>query len=202
MPTVTASSRGSATVSRFCGGCVIRPSRLHISRRLTRTFRQSDFEVRINTAFHAVIDACSKDRPGQDGTWITPEMRLAYAALHRDGWAHSVEIWQDDELAGGLYGLAIDRVFFGESMFSSASNASKAAMLALCSILERAGFRLLDCQVESPHLVSLGAEMIPRTEFARELAASCHAMTPFHDWPPQARKINEFLPPGPRRALQ
>jgi len=128
--------------------CVIRPDEFHLSRRLGRYLRQSDFEISFNTAFSEVIEKCAEDRDGQQGTWITTEMQDAYARLRKNGWAHSVEVWSGGMLCGGLYGLAIGKAFFGESMFSRHNNASKAAMLALCRLLEQEGFAVLDCQVE------------------------------------------------------
>ena len=112
-----------------------------------------------------VIDRCAKDRPGQDGTWITREIRGAYRRLYRSGWAHSVEVWQDDQLVGGLYGLAIDRVFFGESMFSRSSNASKCALVALAGYADVSGIRLIDCQLHTGHLIRMGAREISRKAF-------------------------------------
>lgn len=172
--------------------CVIPPDELHISRRLGRDFSKSDFQATFNKAFDDVISCCAADRPGQDGTWITPEMHQAYRHLHANGWAHSVEIWRGDKLAGGLYGIAIDRVFFGESMFSAESNASKAALLALCQTLRQHQFALLDCQVESPHLLSLGARLMPRQDFSMTLESSCTDLVPFDSWPTERLGINEF----------
>lgn len=172
--------------------CVIYPDRLHVSRRLNRSLKRSSLHVTFNTAFEAVIGRCAKDRPGQDGTWITHEIRGAYSRLHRSGWAHSVEVWQDDQLVGGLYGLAIDRVFFGESMFSEISGASKAALLALCSTMLDENFLLLDCQVESPHLVSMGADAIPRERFANELRQFCTSREKRLNYPAGRIKIQQF----------
>jgi leucyl/phenylalanyl-tRNA--protein transferase len=163
--------------------CVIFPERLHISRRLRRSLRHSGFEIRFNANFGQVIANCAEDRPGQDGTWIDADMRTAYERMHGRGWAHSVETWKNGRLVGGMYGLAIGTVFFGESMFSVESNASKAAMLALCSLLIEHDFRLLDCQVESPHLMSLGAERLPRQRFARLLGEACEPPCRFDAWP-------------------
>lgn len=172
--------------------CVIYPDRLHVSRRLDRALRNSGFEVSFNTAFDDVIGFCARDRPGQDGTWITKEMRDAYRGLHDDGWAHSVEIWQGAELAGGLYGLAIGQAFFGESMFSRQTNGSKAALIALTSVLLENNVSLLDCQVESPHLRSMGADMIPRMRFANELRRACGQIVRFDGWPGERRPIKHF----------
>jgi leucyl/phenylalanyl-tRNA--protein transferase len=115
--------------------------------------------------FPAVIAACRKPRPEQEATWITPEMQAAYIRLHEMGFAHSVEAWQDGALVGGLYGVSLGRCFFGESMFSTASNASKAALIALVCRLKTLDFSLIDCQVYTAHLESLGGRHIPRSEF-------------------------------------
>lgn len=173
--------------------CVLRPHEFHVSRRLRRWLGQCGFEVSFNACFDDVIDACAQDRVGQHGTWITGEMREAYTRLHLDGWAHSIEIWHGGDLVGGLYGLAIGRAFFGESMFSGSTNASKAAMLALCRHMLMHDFLLLDCQVESPHLISLGAKLIPRRKFAAELRRACKSETRFLDWPTKRVQVTEFL---------
>jgi leucyl/phenylalanyl-tRNA--protein transferase len=172
--------------------CIIRPDEFHLSRRLRRYLRQSGFEVSFNTAFDEVIAKCAEDREGQQGTWITNEMMDAYSQLHKNGWAHSIEVWSDGVLSGGLYGLAIGKAFFGESMFSRHSNASKAAMLALCQLLEQAGFAVLDCQVESPHLVSLGATLVPRAEFAAMLAEACEPQSQLLTLPAGRLSIADF----------
>lgn len=153
--------------------CVLRPASLHVSRRLRRSLRRSPLGIRFDTAFAQVMRCCATARKPWSGTWITPSMMAAYRELHRLGWAHSVEVWQDGELAGGVYGVAMGRVFFGESMFSRVADASKIALLALCRELLRRGFLLLDCQVSSPHLLSLGAEELPRERFLAELRAAC-----------------------------
>jgi leucyl/phenylalanyl-tRNA--protein transferase len=173
--------------------CVIFPDRLHISRRLRRSLRRSGFRIRFNASFDQVIGSCAKDRPGQDGTWITADMRAAYERMHARGWAHSIETWKDDRLVGGMYGLAIGKAFFGESMFSAESNASKASMLALCTLLIEHDFRLLDCQVESPHLLSLGAERLPRQRFAGLLDEACEPPHRFAGWPDAPLDIAALL---------
>ena len=173
--------------------CVISPADLHTSRRTRRSLLKSGFRISFNEAFDDVLDGCAMDRPGQDGTWITDEMRTAYQGLHRNGWAHSVEVWRGDALVGGLYGLAVDKVFFGESMFSAETNGSKAAILALCRVLTDEGFALLDCQVESPHLMTLGAELMPRTRFAEILAAACRGAVKFAGWPENRSNIADFM---------
>lgn len=155
--------------------CVLEPSQFHVSRSLRRSLRRAEFVSSFNEAFDDVVAACAEERPGQDGTWITEDMARAYSGLRRDGWAHSVEIRSGDELVGGMYGLAIGRVFFGESMFSRHDDASKAAMLVLCRELAARDFLLLDCQVESPHLLTLGARLMPRAAFSALLADACRA---------------------------
>lgn len=173
--------------------CVLYPEDFHVARRLRRALLRSDFEIRFNTDFKGVIAACADSRTGQGGTWITADMIAAYTGLHADGWAHSIEVWQSGELVGGLYGLSIGKVFFGESMFSRTTNASKAAMLALTQIMTEKKFALLDCQVESPHLMSLGASLEPRQKFAAILAKSCSKATRFTAWPAKPSNIKEFL---------
>ena len=173
--------------------CVLKPGDLHISRRLKRSLRSSGCEVSFNAAFDAVICGCAEARPGQDGTWITADMRDAYCALHAEGWAHSIEVWSAGKLTGGLYGLAIDSVFFGESMFSRETNASKAAMIALGRILTENGFELLDCQVQSPHLLSLGASLMPRQVFSSVLRKSCARTLKFGKWPTERSRITDFM---------
>ena len=150
---------------------VLVPSEIHLSKSLRRTLRNKTYEVRLDTAFDRVIAACSATpRPGQNGTWILPEMQAAYRHLHALGYAHSVETWIDGELVGGLYGLALGRVFFGESMFSHARDVSKIALAHLCLFLQRREFGIIDCQMETEHLASLGARPIPRRVFAEQLA--------------------------------
>jgi leucyl/phenylalanyl-tRNA---protein transferase len=153
--------------------CVLLPEEFHLARRARRSLMSSTFEVSFNNAFEEVMEACAARRDGQPGTWITEEMKKAYTALHRVGFAHSVEVRRNGVLIGGLYGLSIGRVFFGESMFSLESNGSKAAMLALCKELSKRNFELLDCQVVSPHLSSLGAKTMPRPDFVALLDDAC-----------------------------
>ncbi len=153
--------------------CVLFPEKLKISRSLRKTLRKKLFEVRMDTAFEAVMRACAENRPNQKGTWITEDILQAYVNMHQLGFAHSVECWQDGQLAGGLYGMAIGKVFFGESMFSRKTDASKVAMVYLCEYLKQHGFRLIDSQVYTQHLESLGAELIPRTRFVELLKKYC-----------------------------
>jgi leucyl/phenylalanyl-tRNA--protein transferase len=182
--------------------CVLFPDAFRLSRRTRRALKNSDFKIRFNTAFSDIVAGCAADRAGQPGTWITREMRTAYRLLHEQGWAHSIEVWKDSSLVGGLYGLAIGKVFFGESMFSRENNASKAAMLALCQLLLKNNFLLLDCQVESPHLMTLGATLMPRREFAAILEDACKEVVPFTDWPAKPGEIGDFMGTKGAGALQ
>jgi leucyl/phenylalanyl-tRNA--protein transferase len=149
---------------------VLFPSELHISRSLLRVMRQGRFQVTFNTRFREVIGACARSpRPTGEGTWITAEMEDAYCRLNDLGYAHSVEAWQKGRLVGGLYGIALGRCFFGESMFTNASNASKVAFVTLVKRLEALDFELIDCQVHTQHLMSLGAREIPRKDFIKRI---------------------------------
>lgn len=150
---------------------VLFPAELHLSRSMQKFLRAHSWRISSDTAFEAVIAACAGARAGSDGTWITPAMAEAYGALHRAGHAHSVEVWEGEQLVGGLYGIAMGKVFFGESMFSRRSNASKLALADLAGKLLVAGYRLIDCQVANPHLASLGAREISRQEFGSLLPA-------------------------------
>jgi len=154
---------------------ILVPSEFRISRSLRRTLRAGEYRIRLDSNFQDVIRACARTRrKGQAGTWITAEMQDAYGTLHELGFAHTVETWVDDKLAGGLYGLAIGKMFYGESMFSHATDASKIALAHLTRFLDEHGFGLIDCQMNTPHLASLGARQIPRSEFIavlRELTA-------------------------------
>ncbi len=132
--------------------------------------RNRPYEVRIDTCFARVMAECAAPRHGQPGTWISHEMQQAYTRLYELGYAHSVEIWVDDKLAGGLYGVALGRVFYGESMFSCVRDASKIALAHLCRNVEQRGFAMIDCQMKTEHLASLGAREIPRREFVANLA--------------------------------
>jgi leucyl/phenylalanyl-tRNA--protein transferase len=146
--------------------CVLPVDRLHVGRTLRRVVARRTYEIRYDTAFERVIRACQKTpRPGQDGTWITEEMARAYVVLHRMGYAHSIEAWLDGELAGGLYGVSLGRIFFGESMFAWKPNASKVALVHLAERVGRWGFSLIDAQVPTPHTVAMGAEEWPRSRF-------------------------------------
>ena len=148
---------------------VLRPAGLKISRSLGKTLRRNRFEITLDKAFDAVMTGCAEPRADSEGTWITPEMRHAYGQLHAAGYAHSVEAWQEDQLVGGLYGVALGRVFFGESMFARVADASKVAFAHLVRQLARWRFGLIDCQVYTGHLASLGAEPLARAAFVEEL---------------------------------
>lgn len=149
---------------------VLLPAELKVSKSMKQVLRSGAFELRVNTAFREVIEACSAaPRPGQDGTWITEEIIDAYTQLHEAGYAHSAEAWQDDKLVGGLYGIRMGKAFFGESMFSKVSNASKFAFISWVQMLAGEGTELIDCQVHTDHLESLGARMIRRSEFMKWL---------------------------------
>lgn len=149
---------------------VLYPQELKVSRSLRKTLRQGRFEVSIDQAFNRVIEACAEPRRNADGTWLLTDMIAAYQSLHACGVAHSFETWRDGELVGGLYGVALGRVFFGESMFSYVADASKVALVELVDHLSEHGFRLIDCQMHSDHLARLGARAISRASFQRILA--------------------------------
>src|SRR5215213_2685797 len=163
---------------------VLRPSRIHVSHSLRKRLRKQAFLVTIDRVFARVLDGCAAPRAGDPSTgsgssraesrddshtWLSPQMQRAYLALHEAGLAHSIEVWMDGELAGGIYGVAIGRMFFGESMFSRRTDASKIAMVRLAAQLDRWQFPLIDCQLETEHLASLGAETMPRRRFIAEV---------------------------------
>ena len=145
--------------------CVIFPQRVHLSRRTRRRFNAGDYRLTVNHAFDDVIRACAEPRENEPGTWITDEMLHAYLQMNRLGHAHSLEVWLEDGLIGGIYGLLIGSVFFGESMFTRGTDGSKIALVALCRLLQRSGVELLDCQVGNPHLFRMGAEELDRDTF-------------------------------------
>jgi leucyl/phenylalanyl-tRNA--protein transferase len=148
---------------------VLYPEELRVSRSLRKALRRPDYEIRVDTQFRSVMQACAQPRPGQDGTWIGARMIAAYCALHERGYAHSVETWRAGRLVGGLYGVAVGRAFFGESMFARATDASKLALVHLVRQLERWRFGLIDCQMRTSHLASMGAREVPRGQFSRQL---------------------------------
>lgn len=147
---------------------VLFPAELKVSKSMQVLLKRNTFEFTINKAFTEVIKACKeKERTDQNGTWITDDIKAAYIELHKLGYAHSAEVWINNELAGGLYGIRMDHIFFGESMFSHVSNASKYAFIKYASLLIKEGVQLIDCQVYTEHLERLGARMIDRKEFLR-----------------------------------
>jgi leucyl/phenylalanyl-tRNA---protein transferase len=155
---------------------------LKVSRSLAKSIRNKGFEVRVDSAFARVIRACAEPRKGEGGTWLGPEMQAGYVALHRLGYAHSVETWQAGRLVGGLYGIALGRMFYGESMFSRVTDASKVALAGLVGELRARGFPLIDCQQSTPLLASLGAREIPRRQFLRRIAALVNYPEPMSKW--------------------
>ena len=162
---------------------------LHVGRSLAKRVRKQPYELRLDTAFERVIRACaSTERPDQLGTWITPEMIDAYSELHREGFAHSVEAWHEGELVGGLYGISLGAAFFGESMFSLASDASKIAFVALVRQLEAWGFEFVDCQLENDHVMRFGTQLWSRDRYLVALAAALEQPTRAGPW--------AFDPPG------
>jgi len=167
--------------------CVLKPEDFNVSRSLARTLRQERYRVTFNRTFDQVLAACAAPRKGSTETWITPEMKAAYSLLHRKGWGVSVESWNAaGELAGGLYGIALGRVFFGESMFSREADASKVALAHLVHELKQRDFRLIDCQVHSRHLQSLGATPMVRQLFVSVLRHYC-AEPAAHKWPAESK---------------
>lgn len=162
---------------------VLFPDKLRISRSLAKTIRQQRFHVSFDNDFAAVLEGCASLRNASQGTWLTREMQHAYMQLHQRGIAHSVEAWHNGQLAGGLYGLALGRVFFGESMFYRQTDASKVAFAYLVNKLSASGYRLIDCQVRTEHLASLGAEEIARVEFLHLLKRYCSESPESDPWP-------------------
>lgn len=161
---------------------VLFPPEIRISRSMRQVIKKNIYTITYDTAFARVIRECGRARKGQDGTWITREMREAYTELHELGIAHSVEAWQDGKLAGGLYGVSLGRCFFGESMFTNSPNASKAAFIHLATCLRKLDFILIDCQVYTNHLMSLGAKSIARAEFLNYLDESLNSETLLGKW--------------------
>lgn len=162
---------------------VLFPDELHISRSLRKTLRSDIFSLAIDTQFSAVMRACAQLRGDGLGTWIDDSMLAAYSRLHELGYAHSIEVFDENgALVGGLYGVSLGKVFFGESMFSQRTDASKTALVALVSILHKAGFHMIDCQVASDHLYSLGARSISRLDFEQRLAQNVDEHTDNSIW--------------------
>lgn len=159
---------------------VLFPDELHISQSLKKLLKKEAFQISSDRCFSEVIRACAQQRgKGREGTWITPAMQQAYIDLHQKGWAHSVEVWSGDELVGGLYGIAIGSVFFGESMFSKVDNASKVGFVTLVRHLQAQDFKIIDCQVSSSHLAGFGAREISRQDF---MSALSRYLTPGRQW--------------------
>lgn len=167
------------------------PAHFVCARSLRKTLSRGRYEVRLDTAFADVIQACATTpRKGQRGTWITPAIQAAYERLHTLGVAHSVETWIDGQLVGGLYGLAIGRMFYGESMFSHATDTSKIAIAHLARYLDRHGYGLIDCQMSTPHLASLGAREIPRSDFLNQVSRLTAIDVPARRWPADAARTD------------
>ena len=166
---------------------VLIPAEMKISRSLGKALRRGSFEIRLDTAFAQVMRECAAPRTEHGGTWISPRMQAAYGRLHELGHAHSVESWRDGKLVGGLYGVALGRVFYGESMFCRETDASKVALAHLARYLEQAGFAMIDCQMTTAHLTSLGGQEIPRTEFSRRVRRWSMDTRPGH-WPEQGAR--------------
>ena len=171
---------------------ILYPTNLHISRSLRKNMRTQGFEVTADRAFDRVIEVCAESRNAREGTWITSGMQQAYCTLHRMGYAHSVETWQNGQLVGGLYGLEIGKAFFGESMFSHVTDASKTALVALAASLTAGGYHFIDCQVVSEHLNSLGAQAVPRYRFSSELkqAVEIPVNGTLWNWTTAARELS------------
>jgi leucyl/phenylalanyl-tRNA--protein transferase len=182
--------------------CVLFPDEFHLPRRLARDMRRSSAEIHFNRRFDDVISACAEPRASQQGTWITSDMQVAYAKLHEEGWAHSIEVWEEGSMIGGIYGVAIGRVFFGESMFSRRANASKYALFALSQILSARGFEVIDCQVASRHLMTLGSVLVPRKEFSAILDASCRSLSSALTWPESPQAVAALVSNQSSIALQ
>jgi leucyl/phenylalanyl-tRNA--protein transferase len=159
---------------------VLYPERIKISRSLRKTLRKNIFRVTMDTSFDDVITRCAEPRSSETGTWLTPEMMTAYCRLSRLGYAHSVEVWHDASVVGGLYGVAIGRVFFGESMFSRTTDASKIALVALARQLQRWKFAVIDCQMHTAHLSSMGADPLCRSAFLKLVRQFCAVGGPTH----------------------
>ena len=171
---------------------VLFPSKIRVSRSLRRSLRKGQFEIRFDTCFPDVIAACAAPRKSEKQTWITAAMIHAYCDLHAAGVAHSVEAWRDGVLVGGLYGIALGRVFCGESMFSVRNNASKVAMACLDRLLCETGFEMMDCQMYTPHLGSLGAQAMPRRRYLEKLKDWSGKPPPRTPWPAIARSSANF----------
>jgi leucyl/phenylalanyl-tRNA--protein transferase len=186
--------------------CVLVVDRLHIGRTLRRTLTKRPYDIRFDNAFERVIRACkTTPRDGQDGTWITDDMERSYIELHRMGYAHSVEAWDGQELAGGLYGVSLGRMFFGESMFSWQPNASKVALVRLAERLAQWSFRIIDAQVATPNTLAMGAEEWPRAKFLECLSEALAHPTRKGSWATANPELEGPLPaiiPSPRSRIE
>ena len=172
---------------------------LRISRTLARTLRGGKFRITMDTRFHDLISACAQTRhPKREATWITPQMARAYIALHKLGYAHSVETWFKGEIVGGLYGVSLGKCFFGESMFSTLGDASKVALVHLRDFLRQHNFDLIDCQTRSDHLISLGAREVAREDFLAQLARSLKRSTLMGPWRLPSSESMQPLSPLPK----
>jgi leucyl/phenylalanyl-tRNA--protein transferase len=173
--------------------CILRPTDLHVSRRLRRYIRRSSAVLTFNRTFAEVIESCAATRRSRQGTWITRQMIDAYVRLHDNGWAHSIEVRENDRLIGGLYGVAIGHAFFAESMFSDAPSASSFALLGLSRHLLANNVNLIDCQIQSQHLLTLGATTVPRVEFLRILRKACDPPLRLGNWPKHPISVSDLL---------
>ncbi len=163
--------------------CVLMTDRVKVRRSLRKVMKKPNWHVRFDTQFETVIRACAETpRRGQEGTWLSERMIHAYTTLYALGYAHSVEVWWDDELVGGLYGVSLGKVFFGESMFSWRADASKIALVRLAEQLHQWGFEMIDCQVPTDHLISMGATLLPRAAFETRLAHGLNQVFPARKW--------------------
>ncbi len=171
---------------------VLFPEEIHVARSLRRQMRRGGLELRIDSDFAGVLEACATPRHEDEGTWLIPEMRAAYLSLYHMGHAHSFELWQDQRLVGGLYGVTLGRMFFGESMFSRIPSASRIVMVHLCEHLAAHGFPLIDCQIHNPHLERMGAREIPRARFQRLLADAVTQPEASDTWLARPRDCQEL----------
>ncbi|MBL4624974.1 MAG: leucyl/phenylalanyl-tRNA--protein transferase [Flavobacteriales bacterium] len=163
--------------------CILYTDKLNVSKSMRSLFNKNEFKVTLDQDFEQVMSECKKaPRHGQEGTWINNQMQQAYFELHKLGFAHSVEVWNKEELVGGLYGLFIGKCFFGESMFAKQSNASKYGFISLVQALNKAGVELIDCQTTTSHLLSLGAEEIDRNDFLDYLDGNCYQEETLNCW--------------------
>ena len=173
--------------------CIIQPKKIVISKSMKSVLRNKQFRISLNQSFEKVIRACSEPRNEDPRTWLLPEMIETYTELHKAGWAHSVEVYLGKKLVGGFYGLAIGKYFAGESMFSTESNASKSALIVFCQFCEMHDIPFIDCQLPNPHLTSLGAEVLPRSKFLKQLKSVINAHAPREIWKAKALTYNETI---------